>query len=1187
MGESNSIVLPDAEARERAVLIDSHAFVWASAGTGKTHTLTLRALYLLLNAPFLPPVNPVTPGAEHLGPITGLYSARNREERVKAARLNIGSIVLTTFTRKAAAEMQSRLYRYLDMLASSPTWEELDRQAAIGQGAKDTLFLKVCEQVLSGIQATGVSAQEGFHRLRQGAEALAELAFELQISTMHSLALSILRRHPLAAGLPPNVRFADEDDPNNSGIEDELISRWWQVRAFKDPEVQTNLKAVLSLATTYQLRNWLREFYKNPCLLAELEQFEQVGEDEVTALIEAVGALVGRLQKLTGIRQIALRERMESVVTRARAGDPSAWPDLCALATENKRGLFLDQDPTKGVRMAIEELPGSQARFFGSLPDICQPALRLALSRLYSREWAAWKRVLADFTAWSREGVLQELGFVDFDQMIRLAAELLEKDDDVRRQEHGRLRALLVDEFQDTDPDQLRLLSALLSTENGNRHEPLGFFVGDAKQSIYRFRGVEVRSTQQFAEHFHSLTGCRTACEKGLRLTTSFRSRPAITTLVNNLFSRFQMVPSDATAGRPKDADRKEAFCHSVDQLVPILADTADRPELIWLETDYDGSSFLVDRGRELAALETLRFVRDYMRAEGARFSDVLILVRSAKELEAVLGILQDSGVPVVSSGARTLYRQPEVLDLLNLLIVLHNPLDTLAVGAVLRSPLVQISDRVIHALLGAIPARRLIHTADPLPELVPPPAAERIEELRELARLRRSEPVSDWLLKVRAFLPIGAYTDSRDLEGRAFARLNKTIESFRAEVTTAGTPPLVWLLNQRARAAEVQRGDDSDVGEDVTISDETIDAVRVMTIHKAKGLEARVVVVPSWAPLMNSIRSPKGNHRSPFHCYRTDQTQRPAFSLPWGPITISTPSFCAVQDAEEERNREEGIRLAYVAATRARERLILIHAASKGIAVPEEMAVLKAETESAPWETSTSAILKVTSKPGEPPYPSEAKTEPCPTEVERYARLWDLRHSEARAEVRRLLARPASDGLDSAKTERSEQTRGASPSPDLALNVGLIVHRYLERFLRDEQLDRAKLARVANEFPGAGMPALERAAAVLGSFFGNEIPAIGATAYRQRCSEATILAQEFPFFLDFEGKGWNGVIDLVIEEDETVVGIDYKTTSEKPDLPESYEQQRRIYTEALRRLFVGRKVTFEFWWMGVRGSEF
>ena len=104
--------LADEADRTQAVTTSDHAFVWASAGTGKTHTLTLRALYLLLNAPFI-----FTEGET---PGKSLYNSSSRPERLSSARNIIKSVVLTTFTRKAAAEMQTRLFGYLNALAPAP-----------------------------------------------------------------------------------------------------------------------------------------------------------------------------------------------------------------------------------------------------------------------------------------------------------------------------------------------------------------------------------------------------------------------------------------------------------------------------------------------------------------------------------------------------------------------------------------------------------------------------------------------------------------------------------------------------------------------------------------------------------------------------------------------------------------------------------------------------------------------------------------------------------------------------------------------------------------------------------------------------------------------------------------------------------------------------------------------------------
>ncbi len=153
-----STSLPDAAARRQAITTPHHAFVWASAGTGKTHTLALRALYLLLNAPFL---SPQKGDADSLWPEIGsLYSPSSRQELLKAARAIIGSLILTTFTRKAAAEMQTRLYRYLESVTAAESLSHLEALYAGAQGKfKDPLFYEIVQTVLKNLES-GSAAQD-------------------------------------------------------------------------------------------------------------------------------------------------------------------------------------------------------------------------------------------------------------------------------------------------------------------------------------------------------------------------------------------------------------------------------------------------------------------------------------------------------------------------------------------------------------------------------------------------------------------------------------------------------------------------------------------------------------------------------------------------------------------------------------------------------------------------------------------------------------------------------------------------------------------------------------------------------------------------------------------------------------------------------------------------------------------
>ena len=130
------------------------------------------------------------------------------------------------------------------------------------------------------------------------------------------------------------------------------------------------------------------------------------------------------------------------------------------------------------------------------------------------------------------------------------------------------------------------------------------------------------------------------------------------------------------------------------------------------------------------------------------------------------------------------------------------------------------------------------------------------------------------------------------------------------------------------------------------------------------------------------------------------------------------------------------------------------------------------------------------------------------------------------------------------------------------------------ERKFDEGRLAQVLVAPIISEMSGGGCfpEAIERARTALSGFYGG--------AYHERARRARIEAREAPIFLSWEGRAWSGVIDLVLSEGETVCGVDYKVMVRPKQLPAEYEQQRRVYLEALQRAFPGRKVSFEFWWL-------
>jgi ATP-dependent exoDNAse (exonuclease V) beta subunit len=1149
--------LPDADERRMAVTTPNHAFVWASAGTGKTHTLSLRALYLLLNAPFL------TNSTRQFPDLIHLYNLSDRRLRLSAARTAIRSLVLTTFTRKAAAEMQTRLYAYLDLLASSPSRAQLSSDLSRREKSTDPLFQEICDELcrkLGGDADVG----RGFARLRQGAEALAELACDLQISTIHSLAASILKRHPIQSGIPVTARFAEENEDDYGDLDDRLIRLWWQTEALSDPDLEHNLERLLSRVSSYQIRDWFKKVYQDPEVIQTLETWSPPDLAEIDLALAACIELGEALKNHSGKKIAANGQRLFELASAVKAAQNQSastrrgWSELCSFLHENRSSLFLDSSHAqKATRTAIRGLDPLLATYFESLGKIYPVALRGCIFREMRQEWDIWKMVLRRFLSWSRAKGVSALGIVGFDEMIRLAADLVEQHPEVKRAERSRLRALLVDELQDTDAEQLRLITGLLSKQKPDDHEILGFFVGDTKQSIYRFRGADVGSTVSFSVNFRSLMNSSLPVQNFV-LASTFRSLPAITTFVNRMFSRELPLLSD-------DRERLE----------PIREDQAEPPEWIWIASEDGSKPLTAARARTFAASETVRLINEYCIKE-CGYSDILVLVRSGRELDALLPILQEAGIPVVSSGARTLYRQPEVSDILNLLISLYNPLDTLAVGAVLRSPLVLLSDPDIYRLVKMIPASRLFHHDDPLPSFLTEPVRQRIGTLRHLVRLRRSSSISAWLMEIRSFLPLAAYTDALDLEGRSYARINRLLEAFLAEMKADPSTPLAWLLRQRSRGADTSRHD-PDFGEDVGVADERLDAVRVMTIHKAKGLEARYVIVYGWSSVLHEIQAPPA-HRGPIVIRTQSLEQSPVeFCLPWGPVVLWSDGFQTAAREEESKARAEAVRLAYVATTRACDRLTLVCAVSRNVKLPEPFEALweqrSCASSEAPGWGGTLRIRAGTVN-------TEFRRHSIPAlplpDGKLYRDLWRERFEKLAGQTSFPLARPSRLEM----IERETPGEGQVSRISNPVVTGQLVHAYLERWLLEDAFEKDRVVSLWKRLDSAPEEVLRDAQSVLRLFHSDLLPGITPPSYRQRARKAKVLARELPFFMAAHGKFWNGVIDLVMEEDDQIVGVDYKTAIEKEQLPESYAQQAAIYSEALQQLFPGKTVRFEFWWL-------
>ncbi|MHB8573468.1 MAG: ATP-dependent helicase [Candidatus Dormibacteria bacterium] len=500
--------------------------------------------------------------------------------------------------------------------------------------------------------------------------------------------------------------------------------------------------------------------------------------------------------------------------------------DLLALVDRAKQELIDPQDYARWVAENAEGL-GDEGRLHGEL------------SRFYS----------------ALDRRYQELGYMDFADQLRLAVRCLEQSPEAQERFQTRFRFVMVDEFQDTDVAQARLLE--LVSAAGNL-----LVVADDDQSIYKFRGASLanmrRFRQQHPEHLE------------ISLDRNYRSTPEVVAAATALISAAaDREPKSVVAVRPPGVT------------VSLVAAADARAE-----------------ARHLA-----RACRRRLDAPGgaASASSIAFLVRKHAHMEPLFRALEQEGVPYTVVGGRDYFRSPDVKALTGLLRAISDPDDGEALVSVLRLPGRELSP---HARVRL--TRERVDTGRPLLDLLLEPSekleepdrqrareiAETLLELHALSQRDSAREVFHVALDRTAYMGILAGPESVE-RLQVIANLNKfadLVESFMEYSADSSLRAFMRFLE-----LTVESGDQAEMAE----LDGRLDAVRIMTVHGAKGLEFDHVFVPS----LVDGRFPSREQGDPFHL----------------PDTL-VPEPAPEGDAHLEEER----RLLYVAMTRARDSLTL-----------------------------------------------------------------------------------------------------------------------------------------------------------------------------------------------------------------------------------------------------------------------
>ncbi|HYS24488.1 MAG TPA: UvrD-helicase domain-containing protein, partial [Vicinamibacterales bacterium] len=840
----------DREARDRAVDPRYNVALEASAGTGKTRVLVDRYINLL------------------------------------RAGVDPSNILAMTFTRKAATEMR--------------------------------------ERIIASLRAAAARGDVPAARWRE----LRDRIDDITISTIDAFCLSLLREFPLEADLDPGFDIADETEVPR--LVDESLDRALRTCRSLAREDE-NIALVFAQLGDRRARRGLAALL-NRRLVAPivLQRYLDTGPRDldvtvatrraVTRLLDVFTSMPGGLSRFLAsgppetVFVLLARElrRLEHSVETNVALEPAAVQAAYAHA----RDYFLTQEGEPRKQSQFKKTQFARASAWTTHRDLVvghAAAVREAIARykrdlnvLVSRGTLRMYRIAE--TEYRR--TLDAHAVLDFADLLLRTLQLLRQMDEFAQSRYrleSRYHHVLVDEFQDTSRAQWELVSLLVqSWGEGAGLASIGplapsvFIVGDRKQSIYGFRDADVSILDDARRYIEAL---RPGADARRSISRSFRSVPALLAFVN-----------DVSRDMPKAGGRRDGFRYAEDDCFPIDGEGSPADHPLGLVTADTPDACAEATAAEIARLLAERaIVRD--RITGVRrpvtAADIAILFRTRESHREFEAALERRGIGAYVYKGLGFFDADEIKDVLALMWYLADPLSDLRAAALLRSRFFRVSDDALRllapdiaaALAGSDPALRQAQGAPRLSDPGLDPAdASTLAHAREVsagwrARVDRMPPAEllDLVLAESAYFV--------EMRGPRFPQARENLKKIRALIRRIQNRGYATLGRIAAHLDRLAVGDESNAVIDA------LDAVNLMTVHAAKGLEFPVVF------LVNLARG-TGNFRDPI---------RVVAAAGGEDVSVAVGDFRS--DADEDgaaKEKEETKRLLYVALTRARDRLYL-----------------------------------------------------------------------------------------------------------------------------------------------------------------------------------------------------------------------------------------------------------------------
>lgn len=1103
-------MIQDIKDRLSAILpSNKNIIVEAGAGTGKTTLLINRLCYQILDR-----------------------------------GLKVDEIIALTFTEKAAAEIKIRLLEEMQKILSdlsfceeefnacflykpegNPCKESLPEKKFKSKITKDIIkrsFLKTEKKELSENKETLEKQEEILSKIKEDLIKKIEETFELiehsQICTIHSFAFHILKLYPLEAGLAPQVEV------DTGFIREYVFNKNWS--AFLEEELTLNnprrnlWEELLTELTLEDLKKFafslndphfeyysvgntpdeIKEYILNKIAIAEhlVNANFPEGKKKKRGIENCLEEAVSRLKTfLTNISSLNREEILKS---------PILEPIIFKKPSKYPEGWESEEE----IEFAVS---------FIDLANAMIPQKLYLLDQAYK----LFMPFIKDF-----KNDLKKQNIINYDKMILLARDLVQKNLAVRKELKKRYKSLMIDEFQDTDIVQGELLLFLAEEQNSCAknwqdiilEQGKLFVVGDPKQSIYRFRGADVSAYHKFLEFMQNQQAC--PCY----LTTNFRSHERIINFVNQW---------GQSAIKEKHLIQAPYI-----PLKPFKNILGEKPEFLQI-TSREGDDVSSKTIRKNEANIVANWIKDNVGktklADGKvlSYKDITILYSTSNSASIYTDALKRYDIPYNLEVGGNFYKAQEVLDILNILKVIYDPQDKLALIGVLRSPLCAMKDEEIISLWQQ---KALNIFAQ---DFEASKAVKNLYNLLKKLHLKAGHITLKELIEEIFYKTDFLIFETLAAAGeQALANLLK-FERFVLENASKG-----FTLAQLLFYIETYGKKDKEDSQ-ITLAEENFDVVNLMTIHKSKGLEAPVVI------LVDTCKKEKTNQEEKNFLVDTLNSK---IGLSLG--SLKNLNYLILQERESLHDKAEKERLLYVALTRAKQKLLICVSEKKTQGIIEKS--LRNSGCYPAADNLENDLFKTISFPFADPQSFLFKQNKDITKQHTLdwsfaLPLWQKRKAEYENYKQEEIVAPS-------------HLQGNKSSAQKALDIGSAVHRTLHIYFQTGVFDLPLALRQLDL--QADDEVLNTCRKIINTFAKGDI--------LKELKTMEFLGSEIPFTMTENGFMVNGIIDALFRKPGGQLFIvDFKTDKiDNKDLKQyslKYEQQLTLYKRAVQKMFRNQEV--------------